>query len=763
MSTLTPELWRELSPHLDHALSLSEEERAAWLQSFEVQNPELGSVLRKLLEEHHAAAADHFLENSPEQPTEESSLAGQSIGAYTLLAPVGRGGMGSVWKAERNEGRFERHVAIKFLHFSVAAQGGLERFKREGRILGQLSHPHIAELIDAGVTPSGEPYLVLEYIEGQRTDEYCDQKRLDVEARIRLFLDVLSAVAVAHANLVVHRDIKPSNVLVRNDGQVKLLDFGIAKLLSADSDAAGASMLTLEGAGALTPQYASPEQVSGGPVTTATDVYALGVLLYLLLTGKHPAEGKTDSPAQLLKAILDTEPPRASEVAGSADASDVAARRNASPDKLRKSLRGDLDTILAKALKKNASERYGTVTALADDLQRYLSHQPITAHPDALSYRLQKYLRRHRVGVALTVVLVLLLAGFSVIQEVQLRRITRERDRADRIADFMTGIFKMADPNEKAGSAVTAREVLDKASTEIGTGLGKDPELQAQLLHVMGRAYLNLGLYERARSSFENAIQASRSFGGQDQREALNTTHDLVWTILQQGHVTEAENRARKLLDTQRRVLGSTHGDTVATMGELAFILCQEGKDKCEEGVRLNQYVLEQQKRTMGPEALYTLVTMDNLAIMLDQVGRPADAEKLQQESLDIHIRKFGKESFATLIAMDNLGDFQRDQGRNEDAEKTFREAIEIDQRALGPSQVVTAATEYDLASVLARQGKNTEAISVLEEALSHNLPPLTAQGLKTDPLFTSLRDDPRFQELLKLADKRFPPGNSTH
>src|SRR6185437_5345269 len=361
------------------------------------------------------------------------------------------------------------------------------------------------------------------------------------------------------------------------------------------------------------------------------------------------------------------------------------------------------------------------------------------------------------------VVLVLLLAGFSVIQEVQLRRITRERDRADRIADFMTGIFKMADPNEKAGTAVTAREVLDKASTEIGTGLGKDPELQAQLLHVMGRAYLNLGLYERARSSFEDAIQASRSFGGQDQREALNTTHDLVWTILQQGHVTEAEGMARQLLEKQRHVLGATHGDTIATMGELAFILCQEGKDKCEEGVRLNQYVLEQQKRTMGPEALYTLVTMDNLAIMLDQVGRPADAEKLQRESLDIHVRKFGKESFASLIAMDNLGDFQRDQGRNEDAEKTFREAIEIDQRALGPSQVVTAATEYDLASVLARQWKTNEAISVLKGALSHNLPPLTAQVLRTDPLFASLHDDPRFKELLKLADKRFPPGNSAH
>jgi len=306
VSTLSPERWREISPLLDHALSLDEKERAAWLQCFAAENPELGDLIRKLLREHSVLSDEKFLEATPEVPGNEGSLEGHKLGAYTLLSPIWQGGMGSVWLAERSDGRFERHVAIKFLHFSVAAQGGIERFKREGKILGQLTHPNIAELLDAGVTSTGEPYLVLEYVEGEPITEHCDRNTLDVRARVGLFLDVLSAVAHAHANLIVHRDLKPSNVLVRNDGQIKLLDFGIAKLLADDATPATATLLTLEAGGAMTPQFAAPEQITGAPITTATDVYALGVLLYLLLTGHHPAGDHQRSPADLVKAIVDT-------------------------------------------------------------------------------------------------------------------------------------------------------------------------------------------------------------------------------------------------------------------------------------------------------------------------------------------------------------------------------------------------------------------------------------------------------------------------
>ncbi|MGB7435618.1 MAG: protein kinase [Candidatus Acidiferrum sp.] len=410
MSTLSPGQWQEISPYLDRALAMPEEERGAWLQSFRLEKPELAEVLQQLLEEHRALADEHFLERNPIRVANGLSLLDQKIGAYRLISLIGQGGMGSVWLAERSDGRFERRVAVKFLRFAMDSGVAAERFKREGKILGQLTHPHIAELVDAGVTANGEPYLVLEYVEGQPIDQYCDQRKLDVETRIRLFLDVIDAVAHAHANLVVHRDIKPSNVLVGNDGRVKLLDFGIAKLLEEEANPA-LTLLTIDGRAAMTPQFAAPEQVTGESITTATDVYALGVLLYLLLTGQHPAGERLHSTAELVKAIVDCEPSQPSDATRSAGAKELAEKRASTPDKLRRQLRGDLDTIVGKTLKKNPAERYPSVTALADDLQRFLRHQPITARPDTIGYRTAKFVRRNRTVVTLTATAIALVIG----------------------------------------------------------------------------------------------------------------------------------------------------------------------------------------------------------------------------------------------------------------------------------------------------------------------------------------------------------------
>jgi serine/threonine-protein kinase len=309
-----------------------------------------------------------------------------------------------------------------------------ERFKREGRIVGRLAHPHIAELIDAGLCADGQPYLVLEHVEGERIDEYCNRHQLDVETRIRLLLDVLGAVAHAHANLIVHRDLKPSNILVRKDGKVKLLDFLIAKLLEEEGQAATATLLTQEAGGVLTPAYAAPEQITGEPVATATDVYALGVLLYVLLSGQHPAGPEPRSPRELVKAIVDAEPPRLSNVVASSGSGITTVRTNAAnrastPDKLRHKLRGDLDTIVAKALKKNPKERYTSVTAMADDLQHYLKHEPIGARPDAFTYRAAKFLRRNWLAATTTtVVIISLLAG---VFEINRQRVIAERRFAE--------------------------------------------------------------------------------------------------------------------------------------------------------------------------------------------------------------------------------------------------------------------------------------------------------------------------------------------
>jgi serine/threonine protein kinase len=418
MSELTPDQWQSLSPHLDQALGMTGEERSVWLSALRARSSSVARQLEMLLQEHRELSEKGFLERLPLELPRAADRAGRTLGAYSLVSQIGHGGMGSVWLAERNDGRFERRVAVKFLHIALMGKGGEERFKREGQILGRLRHPNIAELIDAGVSPDGQPYLVLEYIEGAHFDRYCDQSRLDIGARVRVFLDVARAVAHAHANQVVHRDLKPANILVRNDGRVKLLDFGIAKLLEAENRT-GESLRSPETGRAMTPEFAGPEQLKGEPVTTATDVYALGVLLYLLLTGHHPAGPGPHTPASLLKSILETESPRASDIVarnatiGETSATN-ASKRGTTPERLSRLLRGDLDTIVAKALKKDPEERYPSVTAMAEDLNQYLRLEPISARPDSLAYRAAKFLRRHRSGLTAALLSTVALIGATV-------------------------------------------------------------------------------------------------------------------------------------------------------------------------------------------------------------------------------------------------------------------------------------------------------------------------------------------------------------
>jgi serine/threonine protein kinase len=516
--TLSPERWQEVSPYLDQVLSLPESQRQAWLDSFRAQRPDLTDLLRELLEEHRALTQEKFLEQSPTETAFRASMPGQKIGAYTLLSPIGEGGMGSVWLAERSDGRFERRVAIKFLRFAVVNDGRAEQFKREGRILGQLAHSNIAELIDAGVTANGEPYLVLENVDGKCIDDYCDLHKLDVDARVRLFLDVLEAVAHAHANLVVHRDLKPSNVLVTKDGNVKLLDFGIAKLLGDETNPAAATTLTVEGGGGLTPLFAAPEQITAGAITTATDVYASGLLLYVLLTGEHPAGPDPHSPADLVKAIVETEPPRASELAASAESKSAAEMRGTTCEKLSRQLRGDLDTILAKALKKAPAERYNSATAMADDLRRYLKHEPINARPDTLAYRARKFIRRNRTSVTLAVIAIVLVVGSLstglLIANRQRRAAERRFDQVRQLANK----FIALDNNIRGlpGSTKVRMQIVSD-SLQYLTSLGGDVHGDKDLALEIAYAYIrvahvqgdptsaNLGQFSEAEASLDKA------------------------------------------------------------------------------------------------------------------------------------------------------------------------------------------------------------------------------------------------------------------
>ncbi len=514
MPTLTPDQWQQINPYLDEVLEMVPEQRPAWLLSLSQKDAKLASLMQALLDEQQQLKREGFLETSPLPAG--VGLVGQKIGAYTLISHIGQGGMGSVWLAERSDGRFERQAAVKFVSVALTGHVMEERFKREGSILGRLTHPHIAELLDAGISADGSPYLILEYVDGVAIDQYCDEHKLDVEARVRLFLDALSAVAEAHAHLIVHRDIKPSNVLVRSDGQVKLLDFGIAKLLAEEGGTAAATMLTLEGGGALTPRFAAPEQVAGGTVTTATDVYALGVLLYLLLTGQHPAGAGLRSPAALVKAIAETEAPKASLIAGTANG--AAERRSTTCEKLSRQLRGDLDTILGRALKKNPQERYASVTAFADDLRRYLKHEAISVRPDTFAYRTAKFLRRNRTIVSLATVAIALVIG-SLTTGLLIangQRKAAER-RFDQVRQLANKFIELDNAIRGLPGSTKVRMQIVSDSLQYLTSLGGDVRGDKDLGLEIANAYVkvahvqgdptspNLGQFAEAEASLDKA------------------------------------------------------------------------------------------------------------------------------------------------------------------------------------------------------------------------------------------------------------------
>jgi len=721
--------------------------------------------------------------------------------------------MGTVWLAERSDGRFERKAAVKFLNLAVTGRGLEERFKREGAILGRLSHVNIAKLLDAGVTATGQPYLVIEHVEGESIDHYCDQLRLSVEQRIKLFLEVLAAVAHAHANLVIHRDIKPPNVLVSNDGQVKLLDFGIAKLLEGDGQAAVATMLTHEAGAPLTPEYAAPEQITGNPITTATDVYALGVLFYLLLTGLHPAGEGPHSAANLLKAILELEAKPPSNVVTAHTQRTVwsARNRNTTPDRLARRLRGELDTIVGKALKKNPEERYASVSAFAEDLQRYLNHEPIHARPDTFVYRAAKFVRRHRMAVSLAMAVVLaIVAGLigTLVQahtaRLQRDAAIRERDRANRVTEFMISTFKVPDPAQSNVNNLTAREILDKASKKIDTEMAKDPEAQAQMMYVMGEVYDSLGLFPQARTLFARALVLQRKVLGPDNPQTLTTLSAMAVLLGEEGDYSEAEALQRQAFVGQTRVLGPEHRDTIASMSRLATtlslqgknaeavkikrdaftisrrvlgpedpetlktanslvgVLWQQGDEKLYgEAEQVQRDAIDIEKRVLGPEHPDTLNGMINLGVIMRRMGHYAEAEKIYRETLAIQTRVLGLEHPDTLVLRDSLAIAIAKQKRYQEAEGIYLETLAVIRRVYGPDHPTTATSIYNIACLEAVQGHRDKAFTLLSEALDQGLNANVAMGIDTDEDLQSLHGTPRFTALVARAKKNAATNKS--
>ncbi|MDY7093824.1 MAG: serine/threonine-protein kinase [Acidobacteriota bacterium] len=763
------QLWERADELLDQALEVPAAERPAFLERATEGNEELLALVQRLLshlEEDEeelipglrlSAPAGAGLLDDDEPPP--ASPPGTVVGRYRLLGELGRGGMAVVYRAERIDGGFEQEVALKQILVGTESDVMVRRLEQERQILARATHPDMARLLDGGVDDQGRPYLVLELVDGVPIDLYCDHERLTVRQRLELFLRIAEAVAYAHRNLVVHRDIKPSNILVTGEGHPKLLDFGIARLL-VGSEAEASLTVADHGLRPMTPAYASPEQVRSEPVTTLSDVYQLGLLLYLLLTGRTPYHRESSrSPLKLARAISEEPPaplrkafleptPEGPEEDTIATKAKIAAGRRTTPERLAKELGGDLSAIVLKALRKEPTRRYSSVEKMIEDLQRYLDGRTVAARPDSLAYRLRTFARRHSLAVTLGALLLSALIVFSVVTAVQARRIAAEAERANREAEvarqvstFLTGLFEVSDPSEALGNTITAREILDRGSAEIDQRLAAPSLVRARLKRTMGQVYQNLGLFQEALPLFEAAVATATRVDGADSAEALAARSDLGGLLITLGRydgaeellqttlaasarelgenhpqtldlranlaslrvfnrrLDEAERLFRQVWTTRRQVLGPRHEDTLATANSLGTVLFARGDLEGAEAVY--RELLEDLRATLGSDHPHTLMVASNLGSVWIQLQRFDEARPLLRDTLERRTRVLGPDHPATFTVLSNLGGLLGDTGELEEAETLYRQVYQGRLDTVGPDHPKAHDALYDLGWLL--------------------------------------------------------------
>ena len=664
MAAIDRERWRRLEPMLDEALELSPGERSTWLESLRTSAPDVAEDLSALLAG-DAMADDRGFLSRPIEVT----LAGLEIGAYTLERPLGHGGMGSVWLARRTDGRFEGLAALKLLNLSLVSAEGQQRFRREGSMLARLTHPGIARLLDAGVSASGQPYLVLEHVKGEHIDAFVQTHKLTIEERVRLLLKVLDAVGHAHANLIVHRDLKPSNILVTDDGSVKLLDFGIAKLLDKEGGSDGAP-LTLEGGHSFTPEYAAPEQVRGDGITTATDVYAAGVLLYVLVSGRHPTATGCRTRAEAVRTLLDVQPARAAA--------------------------GDLGIVIDKALRKDAVERYATVVSFADDLRRWLRHEPISARAPSLGYRARKFARRNR-AAALAVVagalFVVVYIATIIVDRERVRRALAESNtsasKAEQVTDFTVGLFEASGDERALNDTLSVRELL-RHGVAHAHELSGQPVIEAQMLDLIGRIRTRIGDYGEARTVLDEALAIRR-------RELGDKHPDVAASLMSVASLIAAVNAQdsaavpfyRQALALRMQLFGELDPHTTDAMYEYATAMHNSGNFRGARPVFEHWLAaIDKQPRLLTLERLRQI---EQYSSMLEYSGQLGRAERLSREALSMNIALYGERHLRVATELGHLGGILTDERKRAEADTVLRDVV-ARMRALypgGPSDEV--------------------------------------------------------------------------
>jgi serine/threonine-protein kinase len=746
LDQLEPERFARLQAVLEETLDLPAEQVPAALDRLCGGDPELRADALSLLSadrELRASAGEtgEFLSSrglgletlpEPPDPTEEN-LEGKRAGPYRILHEIGRGGMGRVYTAERADGQFERTVAIKVLRRGLDTDELLGRFLRERQILARLEHANIARLLDGGATEDGRPFLAMERVEGMPITEWCDTRAAPLDQRLSLFLSVCSAVQHAHRHLVVHRDLKPGNVLVTSDGEPKLLDFGIARLLAGhdtEGDPARAALTRPESL-PLTPAYAAPEILRGEAASTVTDVYGLGLILYELLVGRRPFGQRGGSVEDLRSEVLNRAPTEPSKALIDSERAEAARRRSTTPDRLQHSLHGDLDAIVLTALATDPAERYGSVEALAEDIRRYLGHQPVLARRPSRWYRLRKLARRHAGAIAAGAAVLALLVAYAATTAIMLERQRQERARAEiaakralRIQKFLADMLGSAGPSrlgpgtEQLGSPspdASVRDVLDRAARRAEEELRDDPPVLAGVQHSIAETYFALGLYTEAESHGRAALAIRERLG--DDREVAETAIVLSQILERSTQYEEAIALARRAARIDSAAFGKESVEYAVALQNEAAILGKDGKQaeasKCiEEALRIG-------RAKLPPDDPRLIEILSSAAVNMGGAARYAEAEQLARDVLERVRRVYGDDHPRTATAMVNLATNLGQQKRHSQAEPYRRDVVAMRRRMLGAEHPSVGTALSDLGYTLREEGKLAEADSVLRESLA--------------------------------------------
>jgi serine/threonine-protein kinase len=706
--TLDPQRWKRVEAIFDRVVELGASEREHALTnecgSDLPLRAEIEALLRAdsetaaLLDMPASDAAGPLLSLADALP--EADRSGEIIGPYRLLHRLGRGGMGDVFLAERADGQFEQRVALKFVRRDFGGSFLVRRFMRERQILARLQHPKIARLLDGGISKKNEPYFAMEYVPGASIVRFCQDGGLELPARLNLFLAVCEAVQHAHRNLVVHGDLKPSNILVTVDGQVKLLDFGIARMIEAPAGTAGGETLTRSDWRPFTPEYAAPEQVRGEPISTTTDVYALGAVLYELLAQRRAVEIRQLTAMEIERAVCATEPATPSRVA---------------PSGLARRLRGDLDTIVLKALAKAPERRYASVEALSDDLRRHLDGRPVAAQPDSLVYRSRKFARRHRLGMAAAAVLLIsIMTGIGAALW-QASVVARESARVRQVQEFMLGLFQSSDPDVSRGRDITARELLDRGSRRIELELAGQPNLQVELWTTVGDIYRKLGLYDRAKPLLEKAAEHARiSAPGGDERLATALAA-LSAVLREQSDLDRAEALQQQALALRIRLFGREDARAALSLRDLAAIASARGR--FDDSERLYRQALAIDRRAYGDEHPLVATDLDNLGVTLWRKGAYEQADLAYRDSLRLRRKLLDSTHPDLVTTLGNLAVLRSSQARYDESVALQKEVLHIRRKIYGNEHPDVALSLTNLAVVLDNAGRFSEAQSYQQKA----------------------------------------------